>query len=153
MDGVFYRSKNGSELERVSVRNTQGLAEMGTLREAINGKIYRITYQTKEAIEIGSFKVIPTPYSKRPLQIIASKNVSGYDCVATPILGDRVRNGFKWINLALNLVIKREWDMMEEDGSWLETRQELTDIQVGSEAGPEQFQIPSGFNIRALGAR
>ena len=152
MDGAFYRSKDGSELERVSVPNTQGSTDMGTLRWAASGKIYRIMYQKEEATEIGRFNKV-SPYSQRPLEIVASKNIGGYDCVATPISGDHVRNGFKWINLAFDLVIKREWDMMETDGSWLETRQELTEIQVGSDAGWEQFQIPSNFKIIAPRAR
>jgi len=138
--GTFYRSDAGSELEKVAVGNGSG-----TLRDASTGKAYRIFYGANEAQQIGTFR--PVSYRAADVRVIASKRINGRDCVATAILGDRVRNGYKWIDTALDLVVKREWEMLEDDGTWIETVRELTDIQTGAGIPPELFRVPSGFRV------
>jgi len=86
-------------------------------------------------------------YKTANLRVIASKKIHGRECVATPILGDRIRNGYKWIHKALDLVVKREWEMTDDDGSWIETVRELTDIRTGIAVVPELFRLPVGFRI------
>ncbi|MCC6589938.1 MAG: hypothetical protein IT168_24810 [Bryobacterales bacterium] len=144
-EGIYQRDRNGSDLERVTVTTGKGTTEVGILRDVVSGMVYRLMYRAREATEVGQFKFMS--YRSAPLRVIASRRAGTTDLVAVPIEGNRVRNGYKWIDVGNDLVVRREFDLVEEDGTWLEIRQELSGVQVGVLSDPGQLRVPDGFAI------
>lgn len=154
-EGIYYRTSDGSVLQRWTTINGKATEEAGSLWNNVTGISYNLDFANRRAI----FRAKGAPRSPElsPKNLVATQarpeiSVSGVTCRLEPAkfaeAGKVVGGGQGCFSPENDLLVKNDITYRTLNGAMLvHIVNQLYDIQLGQEPDPNLFDIKKNFQV------